>query len=202
MKPLHFLALTTAAMLLVGCAGQAAFGRTEDTRSAWPAFNGYTNAIIEVSVLDQRPYVLLGSKTANFVGLSRGGFGNPFDVMTSSGQSLARDLNEAVTQGLVNSGITAVVASETGAQLRSSAPTKRLLMITLKEWKSDTFTTTSFAYDLTASLYDWHGKVLANQTISGTKNITSGVDGGRRALTELLADKGIHEAIVQNGQSN
>lgn len=47
-----------------------------------------------VAVQDRRPYVLDGDKDADFVGIQRGGFGNPFDVITTSGRPLARHVRD------------------------------------------------------------------------------------------------------------
>jgi hypothetical protein len=51
-----------------------------------------------VTTHDQRDYVRSGSKDAQFVGLQRGGFGNPFDVRTADDKPLA----DAMTTALVN----------------------------------------------------------------------------------------------------
>lgn len=189
--------LIAAGLFLAGCAAQVAFGRTEDIKSAWPAFNGSTKTAVEVWVLDQRPYVMSGGKSANFVGVTRGGFGNPFDMTTTSRQALAQDLDSAISEGLQNSGVSAVIASEaTVRDQKASASTKRLLLVTLKQWKSDTYSTTSFAYELVGALYDWQGVLLASQTVSGIKNTSSGVDGGRQVLTDLLGDGPLHQALT------
>lgn len=168
-------------------------GRKESVQSAWPAVAGYTSFGVEVAVTDQRPYVLSGSKQPAFVGLSRGGFGNPFDVMTESGQPLAQDVQTAVQRGLSNAGINASAAS--GDTRRAAGASSRLLLLILKEWKSDTYTTTGFAYDFSAEVYDAGGKLLGSQNVRGSRNTTSGVDGGRQALTELLGSKSISAAL-------
>jgi hypothetical protein len=194
MRPLLLAATVIAASWLPGCADQRAYGRTENVQNAWPAVSGYTKSNIEVMVLDQRPYVLSHDKSATFVGLQRGGYGNPFDVATSSGQPLAADLETAIRQGFENAGISTSAHASVG-QTKASAPGHLLLMIAVAEWKSDTFTTTSFAYDLSATVFDTQGKLLGTQRISATRNISSGVDGGRQALSELLGSKTIASAL-------
>ena len=53
-----------------------------------------------LSLAERRPYVLSGDKTPNFVGLQRGGFGNPFDVTTASGKSLMDDMAVSLAASL------------------------------------------------------------------------------------------------------
>lgn len=43
-------------------------------------------------VVDERAYILSGSKTADYVGLIRGSYYIPYDVNTRSGEPLAHDL--------------------------------------------------------------------------------------------------------------
>ncbi|MEH6548066.1 MAG: hypothetical protein V7701_16640, partial [Sneathiella sp.] len=54
---------------------------------------------IGVSVVDQRIYIVSGEKPADFVGLQRGGFGNPFDVNTKSGGPMADSFAFAIAEG-------------------------------------------------------------------------------------------------------
>jgi hypothetical protein len=53
-----------------------------------------------IAVLDFREYVKSGNKSESFVGLSRGGFGNPFDVETRSGSALASEMAAAIAASL------------------------------------------------------------------------------------------------------
>ena len=57
-----------------------------------------------LSVEDWRPYVLSGDKEPNFVGLQRGGFGEPWDVTTASGNPMTEDMSAAIVSGLKGAG--------------------------------------------------------------------------------------------------
>lgn len=59
---------------------------------------------VAVATHDQRPYVVGGNKKPNFVGLSRGGYGNPFDVVTVSGNPLADGFSESISRSLAARG--------------------------------------------------------------------------------------------------
>ena len=64
------------ALLIAGCAA----GNQYDYSGSDLALPITGSGDIGVAVLDVRPYVLNGDKKPDFVGLQRGGFGNPFDV--------------------------------------------------------------------------------------------------------------------------
>ena len=110
MRRLLLIAVLLSVSQFVGCAGMAAFGRTEDYRNVWPAISGLTALNIGVMVVDERPYVVSHDKSGSVVGVMRAVLGNSFDVTTSSGLPLSRDIEEAVTKGLKNAGIRANVA--------------------------------------------------------------------------------------------
>ncbi|MGH8534209.1 MAG: hypothetical protein ACREV1_16215 [Gammaproteobacteria bacterium] len=67
-------------LVLVGCA----FGRKQDYLQAHPVLELTHKARLAVGVQDRRPYILDHDKDEDFVGLQRGGYGNPFDVGTQS----------------------------------------------------------------------------------------------------------------------
>ena len=53
---------------------------------------------------DRREYVLSGNKDPQFVGLQRGGYGNPFDVRTSDDRPLAEDMTTAIVAAMAGRG--------------------------------------------------------------------------------------------------
>jgi len=182
---------------LGGCAGTAAFGRTENYESAWPAISGYTASNIDVLVLDKRPYVLSNDKKQSFVGLMRGGFGNPFDIYTTSGLPLSEDIEHAVVKGLQNVGIKSDGISASDGGLRQAKSTNgKLLLITLTEWKDDTFTTPHFEFNILAEVYDEHGMQLGSQQLQGSKAVSSTIEAGRQALSDLLASNSVSKALL------
>src|SRR5437764_737632 len=104
---------------------------------------------VTVGVDDKRSYVVAGSNTPEFVGLTRGGFGNPFGVHTTSGKPLATDFASVIESSLRASGMQAKAVplqiSASGEQTLqafkalSVNKTDRSLLVTIKEWKSDKF---------------------------------------------------------------
>jgi hypothetical protein len=131
-----------------------------------------------VGVQDRRPYILDHDKDEDFVGLQRGGYGNPFDVSTQSKQPLADDMAKVLTKALTQSGmhVTPVRLAPSWPKdqvltaLRA-APADKLLLLSLYEWKSDTYQGTEIIYDAQMEALDAGGKVLARKRIQGTDQL-------------------------------
>ncbi len=127
---------------------------------------------------DQREYVIDGKKNPNFVGLSRGGYGNPFNVGTASGRNLADDMTEAISSSLSKKGYKAVPiivshSDDQNAVLKKLKATeaRRLILLTLHEWKSDTLTNTALIFNVTLKVFDQSGQVLAEKQLQGRDNL-------------------------------
>ena len=130
------------------------------------------NSAIGVSVTDSRPYVLSGDKKPDFVGLQRGGFGNPFNVTTKSGNALVDDMKETLARGLSARGFEvselnvsvdapgglAVVAKRDGLD--------RVIVLDVLEWKSDAMMKLTLHYNLHLSVFDSSGNLLAEASVS------------------------------------
>lgn len=127
-----------------------------------------------LAVQDCRPAVVSGSKTPDFVGLQRGGFGNPFDVTTDSGQPLADDVAAGLERSLKQAGyrvrLKSTVTSESFHDLVEDLKTtraSRLLIVRINEWKADTAVNTGLYYDLTADVLDGGGHRLGRAVVRG-----------------------------------
>lgn len=140
-----------------------------------------TSATVAVGTLDHRPYVVNGQKAPDFVGLSRGGFGNPFDVTTQSGKPLASDISGAIVASMKGKGVDAKAVElkpaqgidEAAAAMRA-AKTQRSVMITLLEWKGDTMINVGLIYDFYLRVFDQDGKMLTSKLQQGRENLGSG----------------------------
>src|SRR5262245_14663468 len=96
--------IVLVAPLLVGCA----VGNRHDYHTVLvePSVSG--SGALGVATHDQRPYVVAGGKDPQFVGLQRGGFGNPFDVRTAQDRPLADAMTQALASSLNRKGFHAV----------------------------------------------------------------------------------------------
>jgi hypothetical protein len=161
-------------LLAIGCA----VGNRHRYDSVTVDINMSSERNVAAATHDQRPYVRLDDKSPTFVGLSRGGYGNPFDVNTASGEALATDMTNSILSSLAAKGFraTAVIvtpeASEKVAlEKLQETGAERLLLLTLLEWKSDTFEGTALIYDVSLKVFDQLGSELARKALQGRDDL-------------------------------
>lgn len=133
-----------------------------------------------VATRDRRRYVTGGSKRVDFVGVLKGGFGNPFDVKNAGGSALADTFSEVASRSLKAKGFAAssVVTSpqEPPDQLKQrllAESAERVILIDLDEWRSETMARVGMHYDVTLTVMDKQGTVLAKSRIEG-KDVLGG----------------------------
>ncbi|MBR9971392.1 hypothetical protein [Magnetospirillum sulfuroxidans] len=148
-----------AAMGLCLSLAACAVGNTTDYRDVVPPLGVATQKTVAVETIDMRPYVLADDNTPQWVGMVRGGFGNPFGVHTQSGAPLATDLTQATISSLKASGVKAAPATARTASDRN-------LRITVRDWKTDSMFTTSVYFNAEAEVRDQAGTVLARNAVN------------------------------------
>lgn len=177
-------------------------GITANFAESWPAITEYTSSKVNVLVIDNRSYVLTGSKKETFVGIARNGYGVPFDINTDSEQPLSRDIETAVFKGFMNAGVDSVVVEPAGrGNRKANGLNERLLVITISEWKSDSFRSIYFTYKVNADIYNNEGKLLASNSVEDAKSFSSPLDAGREALSRLLNSKEITKALSDTNEA-
>lgn len=145
------LTVLAMALMLSACA----IGNEYDYNTATPGLAASGTNSVTVAISDQRPYVLSGDKSPAFVGLQRGGYGNPFDVTTTGEQPFATQFSGAVARALSAKGYQAVsqpVAPGTPAD-KVPFETDRLLYIAMREWKSDVSLNVTMHHNAEATVY-------------------------------------------------
>ena len=204
----RFAAILVCALALGGCA--LSEGYKYD--SAPLSFTSLSSSVpVSLAVHDLRPYVVSGNKPERFVGLLRGGYGNPFDVATASGKPLAADMRDAAARAMKERGVnvTAVDAkpSDPHAQVKQrlqGTNARKHVLVTLNEWKTDSLINTSLYYDVTATVFDGRGNALASKRMNGEDALggTMGVGpqdrivaGFARRFNELFSDPQIVKAL-------
>jgi len=141
-----------------------------------------TSATVGVGTLDHRPYVINGQKAENFVGVSRGGFGNPFDVTTQSGRPLASDISSSIVSSMKIDGVDAkavelrpALSVDEATTALSAAGAQKSVMITLLEWKGDAMVNVGLNYDFLLRVFDKDGKLLTSKLQQGRETLGSAV---------------------------
>jgi len=188
------MAVLLATITLGGCAYGQKFSYADGHIALLP---GRSDTPAAVAVLDQRSYIVNRDKKENFVGLSRGGYGNPFNVKTRSGEPMAADMATAVANALEANGqparavVVPVAGGTEGAKSAlMSSGAERLMLFTLHEWKTDTPEHTGLWFDGTLDVFDAEGETLASKHIAGKE-----VSGGSIVSAEKDAQKWFSEKI-------
>jgi|KBSSwiStaDraftv2_1062776.scaffolds.fasta_scaffold84298_2 hypothetical protein len=190
----RILAVIAAALLLGGCA----VGNTHNYGQSSLELGGVSSTgTVALCVQDVRSYVMSGNKPESFVGLRRGGFGNPFDVNTKSGGPLAAEIRDTISRSLAAKGVkvepvtvprTAGISEAKRALAQTRA--RRSMLVTLREWKSDTMMNTDLHYDVTAEVMDDKGAVLGTNSIRGVDNLGNlGMVSPEEGLVAMFATK-------------
>ena len=182
-----FVSLVVA--FLTGCA----FGNKIDYSQIYPQVGAKPTKLIEVAVVDERAYVLNGSKTGDYVGLIRGSYYIPYDVNTRSGEALAQDLQQSIIGGIKQAGGKAEPAASSSAQ--ASSADRQLLTVRIKEWKSEVFMGAVLTYVLAVDVYDESGQRLASSPVSGSEGVDDYTVTGKSILTRLLAAENVASAL-------
>jgi len=200
-------------VLMLFLLSACAIGNKYDYRAVPPELLARSSAAVAVGVHDKRLYIVTNDKRPDFVGLQRGGFGNPFDVTTRSGGALADDFAQSIVDALGKNGVeakTVVLSSQVGRmsalQTMAGAGAERAIFVTLDEWKSDNFMNVALIYNLSAEVLDSQGRVLAETRLQGRDALGAGlgatavgnlvVAGYSRILSNLLNDEEIVAALA------
>lgn len=170
MPPLaSVLSLLAVAIAATGCAtgrGSAYHTVVADVRTpgAGP---------LALATHDRRAYVLSGTKPPAFVGVERGRFGGPSDVATPDGRPLAQDISQALASSLKRAGFTPVVltvsprAAPDEVQSALARAARRAMLLTVREWQTDTAVNTTLTYDVSLAVIDPSGRALVEKRLSG-----------------------------------
>lgn len=163
------------ALALSGCA----IGNRYDYQSVRASIpTAKKKTAVAVATADRREYLIKSEVADSYVGMTRGGYGNPFRVSTKSGAPLAVDISDAVAASLNQSEYQAkavsgfpVLDSAAAKSKLFSTPADRRILITLGKWESDTLVNTELTTDITVEVFDQSGKLLASEPYSATKGL-------------------------------
>lgn len=165
-------------VVVMSCLGGCAIGNTYSYHDVVADMIPSGDKTISISTHDQREYVVSGKKQPSFIGLQRGGYGNPFNVNTESGKALAEDMTNALAVSLSKKGfkcIPVVVLQSENAntimQKFKDTSSDFFVLLTLNEWKSDTYTNVALIYDVNLKIYNKTGAILAERSLKGNENL-------------------------------
>ncbi|ORU91477.1 MAG: hypothetical protein A6F72_02755 [Cycloclasticus sp. symbiont of Poecilosclerida sp. N] len=152
---------------------------TENTRNKsfnLPALElqGGSASAIVVGILDERPYVLSGEKPAKYIGEFELSMGGPYDAFTRSKRPMANEFTDKLSRLLghkfpqVKTMYLSIGLSKQEAvdKLLASSASK-VVLITLKEWKSHTAIDTSLWFDVQLESFNAKKQLLAYKRTQG-----------------------------------
>lgn len=172
---LRFLLLASSLTLLMLCLGGClAVGQSFKLAEMVAMLVASGSYSILIATRDRREYVARGAKRPDFVGVLKGGFGNPFDVKNSTGQPFSDTFSDVVGKSLKAKGFSAatvvVTPQDSPDQVRQKMlanPSDRNIFIDVEEWKSSTMARVSMEYKVSLTVMDREGNVLAKSAIEG-----------------------------------
>lgn len=184
-------------LLLAACAVGNTYNYDANTMNLPVQGSGEVGLVI----VDQRPYVLSGDKPSSFVGLQRGGFGNPFNVKTASGKPLSEEMQESLSRSLETYGFVVHELAQPGNnmnEIQNSVSDKKLprnLVITLNEWKTDAMANFGLSYNVDLQILDGRGELLARNRIQGDKEKLGGA--GFESANSISASRAFESKMNQ-----
>ncbi|MCS6997626.1 MAG: hypothetical protein NZ533_11920 [Casimicrobiaceae bacterium] len=169
---------------IVATVSGCAIGVKHQYHNVVPDLKTTGGGTVAVAVQDSRPYVVNANKAASFVGLQRGGFGNPFDVHTESSRPLAADIADSVCESFRRKDFACnVIETQPKAapddvdkrtlavEIANRVKINHVLLFILNEWKSDTFQNTALLYDVVVTVLKPDGTITATERIQGRDNL-------------------------------
>lgn len=169
-----FFCLFFVLFLIAGCAPTYRI----DYANISPDISASGSKSVVVATYDQRKYIVPGGKLDNFVGLFRGGYGTHYDVSTQSGRSLASDITGDIVDALSKKGFKAqsvnVLPSDTFSAVihkLTAANADCMVLLTMHEWKTDTWLTIHLTYDIEIKVLDRAGNTLAEKETVGSEDL-------------------------------
>jgi hypothetical protein len=159
-------------MLMALMISACAFGNKIDYQSQPPNLDATTDKQVALGVQEQRPYVLDGDKTPQFVGLLRAAAGIPYGVHTQSGRPLADEFATAISAGLEARKIQVTTVTipmtdsrEQAIKLLRDVGAPRSLLVTVTDWRTEMYINAAVDIGFIADVYDSSGTLLATNTI-------------------------------------
>jgi hypothetical protein len=188
----HCIFAACLTVLFMGCAVGQKYNYSDVTGE----LSASGNKAVGVATHDERSYILSGEKDSDYVGTLRGGFGNPFNVKTKSGQALSDDMSQAIALSLSKKGFKVVTvvtlpkdSHENILEKLKATQGEILILLTLYDWKSDAFANGSLRYNAALKVFDGNGKTLAENDISGEDDLGSAFHSQKKAVPEAFKQK-------------
>ncbi|MDA8019558.1 MAG: hypothetical protein MPN21_19105 [Thermoanaerobaculia bacterium] len=204
LKEFPLLCLLVAVLPALGCA----FGNTHtfDYRPRAPVSVGEGAVVILFSVADRRPDIVAGDEPPEWVGEQRGGYGNPFNVKTTSGKPFSAIVAETVRRDLEAAGFDAVLVDESasansvGETIRSRGA-QRGVAVVMHKFNSNTYVNIDVEWDFEVTVLDANGEAIGSNRETGKETLEGSFMNPPKAAKEKVPPffyDIVHRLVVGN----
>jgi hypothetical protein len=181
-------------------------------------YGGAGTGLVFVATQDRRLEVRSGDEDPQWVGVVRSGMGIPYDVGTANGKPLAIEASAVIAASLERAGFHPRIVEVAPATPERAVATEvratsqsRGLILSILEWKSDTYARISVEYELRLVVVDAGGNEIgrANASLDESLGFNLGNPGAEaktsvprafgKALEQLLNDPVIVKALSTGG---
>lgn len=145
-----------------------------------------------VASLDQRQFVVARNSPETYVGMVRGGYGNPFNATTLSGLPFADDVSQSICSSLISKGFNAkyiaVKFDQTEKEVLDFLLSKtedRAILVIIRKWESDSFVNLNVGYDLILKVIAKDGTILATSEAKNDVNVPGSIWVGSLAMSKI-----------------
>lgn len=184
--------------LLGGCA----MGNKYKIADVEAKINATGNGSVAVASIDKRKFVVDKTSPETYVGMVRGGYGNPFDATTESNLPFAVAVTRAICKSLDARGFHSmpvtvkVGTTEQEAQnlLLKNNLDKNILVV-ISEWESDSFYNLNIGYDFLLTVLDKDGTPLATSAAKDKVAVSGSVMTGSLSLSKTKVPATFQKAI-------
>jgi hypothetical protein len=175
MRSLRSLRVETVLPGIVACGvlSGCAFGNSFAYHDVPLAVSASGSRTVAVGTHDQRPGVLNGDRKPDYVGTTRGGYGNPFDVSTASDQPLSDDVTATIVKALAHNGFNAravrlahTMSPDDAVASLVATGADRLVLLTVTSWRTDTYVATTLHLGASIDVLDKRGRRLGSTAVS------------------------------------
>ena len=162
---------------------------------------------VAVATLDKRDVIVSKRCPPTYIGMQRGGFGNPFRVNTASGLPLSDDVTKAVSESLAIRGYRAIpvtvaydLTEQKVKELLIQKEADRSIFVMIKQWESDTLTNIGLTYDMSLMVFGPNQALLAETSVADTKNISGSFLNPSAAAKEKVPEafRAVLEALLNS----
>lgn len=142
--------------VLSGCVARQAI-RLQHAPGTGPKLS--SSKTVAVDAKDSRSFIVNGDKKPSYLGHFRAGYGNTWDVNNAGYRALADQFKADIAAELKAQGIKTVASGE------------RTIQVDIKDWNFDTYQNGKIWYEISVSVTDRSGSVLATTSVKDQKVI-------------------------------